>query len=45
MRGNKTPRLVVSQVDVPWWVLNPNPFEEPAMPHFDQLYNFANWLT
>jgi hypothetical protein len=24
-----------------WWVLNPSPFEELAMAHFDQLCNFA----
>jgi RNA polymerase sigma-70 factor (ECF subfamily) len=32
-------------VDVSGWDPQPDSFEELAMPLFDQLYNFAQWLT
>jgi RNA polymerase sigma-70 factor (ECF subfamily) len=37
--------LVFYYVDVSGVHLQPDSFEELAMPLFDQLYNFAHWLT
>jgi len=43
--GNKFKRPVFYYVDVSGAGLQLDSFEELAMPLFDQLYNFAHWLT
>jgi RNA polymerase sigma-70 factor (ECF subfamily) len=43
--GNKSAPAVFYYVDVSGAELQPDSFEELAMPLFDQLYNFAHWLT
>jgi RNA polymerase sigma-70 factor (ECF subfamily) len=43
--GNKSATPMFYQVDVSGANLQPDSFEELAMPLFDQLYNFAHWLT
>ena len=45
MRGNKTAPSWFTLVDVSGADLQLDSFEELAMPLFDQLYNFAHWLT
>src|ERR1700674_3674380 len=45
LRGNKSTPPVFYYVDVSGAELQPDSFEELAMPLFDQLYNFAHWLT
>jgi RNA polymerase sigma-70 factor (ECF subfamily) len=43
--GNKSTAWRFYYVDVSGADLQPDSFEELAMPLFDQLYNFAHWLT
>src|SRR6202035_1688003 len=43
--GNKSAPAMFYYVDVSGAELQPDSFEELAMPLFDQLYNFAHWLT
>ena len=43
--GNKSTPPMFYYVDVSGAELQPDSFEELAMPLFDQLYNFAHWLT
>jgi|SRR6202051_1541521 len=43
--GNKSKAQVFYYVDVSGADLKSDAFEELAMPLFDQLYNFARWLT
>src|ERR1700675_3884948 len=43
--GNKSKAQLFYYVDVSGADLKPDSFEELAMPLFDQLYNFAQWLT
>lgn len=43
--GNKSWALMFYYVDVSGANLQNDSFEELAMPLFDQLYNFAQWLT
>lgn len=43
--GNKTGRAAVYAVEVPDPRLPAATFEDLAMPLFEQLYNFARWLT
>lgn len=45
MRGNKTAGADVYAIKVPDNRLPAATFEELAVPLFDQLYNFARWLT
>lgn len=45
MQGNKSSTRWFKLVDVSGANLQLDPFEELAMPLFDQLYNFAHWLT
>ena len=42
---NKSAPAMFYYVDVSGAELQPDSFEELAMPLFDQLYNFAHWLT
>src|SRR5229473_6593427 len=43
--GNKSTTPMFYYVDVSGADLQLDSFEELAMPLFDQLYNFAHWLT
>src|ERR1700694_4067026 len=43
--GNKSAAAMFYYVDVSTVELQRDSFEELAMPLFDQLYNFAHWLT
>ena len=43
--GNKSAPAMFYYVDVSGADLQSDSFEELAMPLFDQLYNFAHWLT
>lgn len=45
LEGNKKPRLWFTHLKVPTVGGQSDSFEELAMPLFDQLYNFARWLT
>ena len=45
IRGNKTAGSAVYAIEVPDQRLPAATFEDLAMPLFDQLYNFAHWLT
>jgi len=45
LQGNKSSTRWFKLVDVSGANLQLDPFEELAMPLFDQLYNFAHWLT
>src|SRR6266404_3418221 len=45
LEGNKPTTPMFYYVDVSGADLQPDSFEELAMPLFDQLYNFAHWLT
>ena len=44
-RGNKTGASAVYPIEVPDQGLPTATFEDLALPLFDQLYNFARWLT
>jgi RNA polymerase sigma-70 factor, ECF subfamily len=44
-KGNKSAVAMFYHVDVTGADVHPDSFEELAMPLFDQLYNFAQWLT
>jgi RNA polymerase sigma-70 factor (ECF subfamily) len=45
LKGNKTAIPMFYPMDVSGADLQSDSFEELAMPLFDQLYNFAHWLT